>query len=81
MYTFIKIHEFANNICVNATQNYYFSYFIYKNNKIVLNHAEYILDNIDYSSLNISFFDDKNNLIKILDTDENDFITFLEFEF
>ena len=83
IYTFIKIREFPNNICVNSSQNYYFSYFTIENNKINLMNTEFILSKTQiYSNLNITFYDSKNNIIKILDTGDLDFMTlFLEFKF
>tara|TARA_B110000967_G_C18828295_1_gene532597 strand:- start:480 stop:1289 length:810 start_codon:yes stop_codon:yes gene_type:complete len=83
LYTFIKIREFSNNICVNSSQNYYFSYFTIENNKIDLMNTDIIVSKTQlYSNLNITFYDSKNNVIKILDTGESEFMTlFLEFKF
>ena len=87
-YILIKIREFNNNIFINNSQKYYFTYFNIgdTNSKMfeMLNKNVFIPNKIfSLLVLHISFYDHEETLLKIIDFDEtNDFLKiFLDIKF
>ena len=84
-YILMKIREFNNNIFINSSHKYYFTYFNIKNNTVSMSNKKTCIPDKGFSlsNLNISFYDHNETLIQIIDFNEKTdfFKIFLSIEF
>lgn len=74
-YILIKIRELENNIFMNTSKKYYFSLFKIKNNELKIHELNSSTVNKIFknSTINISFYDFNEELIKIIDFTNDDY--------